>query len=770
GRVDHTEIALRAQQALGNPDQPTELALKLDYQIKHLLIDEFQDTSLGQNQLLERLTAGWSGEDGRTLFLVGDPMQSIYRFREAEVGLFMRTQAHGIGAIPIKNRSLSVNFRSTPAIIDWINHTFPTILGDQVDLVKGAVPFHRSDSFPISQNRASVSPDIKFFPMLGADYNLEAQRVAEWVQELLELHPEQNIAVLARSRSHLAEILPELKRQGIRFQALEIESLARRTVVVDLLALTRAMLHPADRVHWLAVLRAPWCGLDLADLLHLVESGPQWSIPDLLAQEERWRACLSHDGCMRLERFWAVVQPALMARRRMGLRSWIEGIWLALGGADGLSGAMDLDDALSYFELLEKSDQAGMIGDLEGFVLQAGKLYADADPEGDPRVQVMTIHKAKGLEFDAVILPGLGRPPRSASKRVLHWVEWSDRPWEESLLLDAIPRFDSSSSPVYDYLRELDREKSAHEARRLFYVAATRAKRRLLMFGHVKSPNSKGGSAPGDPKPAPNSLLSSMWDQVEPQFRTLQTVAHEEEGEDRGSEETQLATRRVIGRLPTDWQLPPMPEPTPLSIVLDEAPSDPPPPFEWAGESRRLIGIVTHRFFQRIAMEGPASWPSERIRSARALYASHLALMGLPTGKHRSDGPAELAAIEVEHALLRTLEDPTGRWILHSDHREANNEYGVTGRVNGRLRRVVLDRTFIDAKSGERWIIDYKTSVHGSTAMEAFLDQELERYKPQLDGYASLMRVMDPDRPIRLGLYFPMFPGWRSWRAFESEE
>src|SRR5688572_12767944 len=90
GEADFTEIAQGALLALGTPEAPTDLLLSLDYRIKHVLVDEFQDTSISQWKLLEQLTAGWQRGDGRTLFLVGDPMQSIYRFREAEVALFLQ--------------------------------------------------------------------------------------------------------------------------------------------------------------------------------------------------------------------------------------------------------------------------------------------------------------------------------------------------------------------------------------------------------------------------------------------------------------------------------------------------------------------------------------------------------------------------------------------------------------------------------------------------------------------------------------------------------
>ena len=86
GQADFIEIAQGAVRALGDESDPTDLLLSLDYRIRHILVDEFQDTSHSQYELLVRLTSGWEPGDGRTLFVVGDPMQSIYRFREAEVG------------------------------------------------------------------------------------------------------------------------------------------------------------------------------------------------------------------------------------------------------------------------------------------------------------------------------------------------------------------------------------------------------------------------------------------------------------------------------------------------------------------------------------------------------------------------------------------------------------------------------------------------------------------------------------------------------------
>jgi len=126
--------------------------------------------------------------------------------------------------------------------------------------------------------------------------------------------------------------------------------------------------------------------------------------------------------------------------------------------------------------------------------------------------------------------------------------------------------------------------------------------------------------------------------------------------------------------------------------------------------------------------------------------------------------PAELpeACASIEKALQRTLQDERARWILTA-HAEAESEFEITGLVEGKLHQAVIDRTFID-EQGVRWIIDYKTGEHTGGSLENFLENEKDRYQPQLERYARLLAQQD-ERPIRLGLYFPLLQAWREWAA-----
>src|SRR5256885_2520399 len=146
--TDFTEVAQGAVGALGTPENPTHLLLALATQIRHILVDEFQDTSYSQWQLLSCLTAGWEKGDGRTLFLVGDPMQSIYRFREANVALFLRAWDEGIGSVALERLRLTTNFRSQAGLVDWYNTAFPHILAPEADPASGAVPYSAATSHP----------------------------------------------------------------------------------------------------------------------------------------------------------------------------------------------------------------------------------------------------------------------------------------------------------------------------------------------------------------------------------------------------------------------------------------------------------------------------------------------------------------------------------------------------------------------------------------------------------------------------------------------
>jgi len=729
--VDFTEVTRAAIKALGAPEQPSDLLYWLDYRIEHLLVDEFQDTSRAQYDLVEALTEQWSEGDGHTLFVVGDPMQSIYGFREADVSLFLKCwEDERLGAVRLQRVRLTTNFRSTPEIVQWITSTFaPVMAEDKVG--ESAVALR-----PAQAHREASAAAPLLIPLIGDEGEQEARHI---VTILESASRDESAAILVRSRSHIREILPALRRAGIAYEAIEIDVLEQEQHVLDLISLTRALVHVGDRIAWLACLRAPWCGLTLEDLSALAECEPERMVLDLLSDAERI-AALTPDGRGRALSAQKVLSAAVELVGRMPLRDLVEQTWIALGGPAALSEANQHEDAQTFLNLVAEFDQGGVIRDFSLLEERLEMLYAQPSA-GAARVQVMTIHQAKGLEFDTVIIPQLAKGARSSERELLVWDQGP-----EGLTIAAQPR-QGSEDAAYDRITELIKKKEEHEMARLFYVGCTRAINRLYLLGGVKLNKSRTGFN----KASKGTFLHLIWDTALPLFAEefnrrapAQGTLFEAEG--------QQAT--VLRRLPATWRAPAL-----SASVTWQAPyrraaaSARRITYEWVSDTARHAGTVVHEFLKRAA--------SERLDVSEALVRSELLRLGVA----KAEEPK--ATAEVMRALHNTQASERGRWILHP-HAQARSEWAIAGRIRDQLISGAMDRVFRD-EGGRLWIIDFKTSAHEGGRLEAFLDEEQRRYRAQLDNYAALLARMERG-PIWLGLYFPLLDGWREWEFEAARE
>ena len=745
GAIDFTGIAQAAVRALGEPDDPTDLLLALDVRLKHLLVDEFQDTSRSQWELLVRLTAGWAAGDGRTVFLVGDPMQSIYRFREADVALFLRARESGLPDVVLEPVRLATNFRSDAGIVAWVNETFGRVLPAREDADAGAVPYAASSA----HHPARTAPAVRWHPCVGADADgtreAEARAVADLARQALDAAPEASVAILVRFRSHLDRIVPALRRSRVRFRAVDIEPLGARPAIQDLLAITRALAHPADRVAWLALLRAPWCALTVAELHAFLEAAdlfddPRATVWELMADAAHL-ARLGRDARERVGRVRDRLAPFVAGRLRGTLRERVEGAWLALGGGACVQGETDLEDAETFFDQLDQLERAGDIPDAAVLERHLGELYAAPDVDPSARLQVMTIHKAKGLEFDTVIVPGLDRPPHAADKPLFAWKARADG----ALMMAPVRPAGAAREAAYDYLRALDEAAGEHEAGRLLYVAATRAVRELHLLACAGTETRAGVERLT--RPAARSLLAKVWESARGEFEqalVLPARAEPAAPAARGPGELIVLARNALDVAVA------MPTARAAAAASDAAI---PIEFSWAGETARHIGIITHRWLQRIAAEGAQAWDATRVAALATAVEADLARRGIPPVERTDAVERVLAALE------SALADPRGRWVLET-RPGARSEYRLRVDTPAGVKLVVIDRTFVD-RDGRRWIVDYKTSVHEGADRERFLDRELERYRPQLAGYAAAF----PGEAVALGLYFPLMNGWREFVA-----
>ncbi len=739
GEVDFIEIAARAGLALGDDEAPTDLAQALDYRISHLLVDEFQDTSPVQVELLKQLTRGWMPGDGRTLFVVGDPMQSIYRFRKADVGLFLRVRQNGIGYITLENLRLVRNNRSYPAIVDWVNQAFPQIFPVADDPQRGAVRYAPS----LATRAARDDSAVHFHPVIVEDLDhaaeLEAEKLLQIILDTRRDYPQESIAVLVRARTHLTALVAMLRRVAPqeRFQAVEIEGLANRQHVQDLIILASALLHRADRVNWLALLRAPWCGLKLADLHALCADDHASTIWQLMQDEARLER-MSDDGRQRLLHVRRILAEALAQRGRQHVRRWLEAVWLMLGGPRCLESPAQLSDVEAFFALMDKLVAAGTLTP-ENLQAEAASLFAPPDPLAGPGLQMMTIHKSKGLEFDTVIVPGLDRETGNNESALLHWDQVIMADGREHLLVAPMKAraAGNEAATAYDYLRRLEVGRSAHEDERLLYVAATRAVRCLHLLGAAIVDADKDD---GFKAPASGSLLGLLWGNT---ARTVFQARLAAEGVSAplvaaGNDASFVPDLLRLSRpvLADVFQI----NEISLPDAGNQAVAD-------EGESRleAAVGTLVHRALELIARDDLPNWTAERVTALRPAYQRWLVQQGLPAKAAAGGAQTVLAA------LTRTLGSETGRWIL-SQRDEAAAEAAWSRRGEFGSVNQIIDRIFV--ADGARWIVDYKTVQLADNASDHFLAQRAETYRPQLERYAQLFE--DSSLPLRLAVFYPL--------------
>ena len=746
GRVDHTYIAGAARAALAEGGLPTDLALSTGLSLRHILVDEFQDTSVSQLELLEALTVGWEPGDGRTLFVVGDPMQSIYQFREAEVGCFLRARELGIGGVRLTPLRLLRNFRSVPALIDWTNETFERLFPQADDLRASAVAFTPSLAGRVTEPAGDGHP-VGLRLLCTEDRGDETEAIVARVADLKGRDPQASIAILVAARSHAQAIVAALGDSGIDVIGVDLVPLAEVPVVRDLVALTRALCHVGERTAWLAVLRAPWCGVSLATLTRLSARADPRLICEALREPGRLEECPAEERA-RLERVTRVLEEGLSQREQLPLAEWLEGVWIALGAPDAYP-MEELRHARAFFDALSERTASGEWSGIGTLSSVLANLYAQPRARTAAPVQVMTIHGAKGLEFDHVLVPCLDRERNRGREPLLRWLDLPRTADERSdLIMAPAPVIgDEAPGEVTAFLKRLTALRAVNEQVRLLYVAATRARRSLHLYA-APPPRPDGLVVPRQ-----RTLLASFWPALAGAFQDAPQEASVAAPSDNQLELFAGSQPRApLRRLTPDWtppQLPPAAQLTRLPLVqrpLEKL------EFSWAGETRRHIGTVVHAALQAFA--AAAELPArESLESRAALYREQLRRHGVP------EGDLERAAADVAEALTRTVEDERGRWILSREHGQAGSELALTGMADGRLANVVIDRSFVDA-DGTRWVIDFKTSPHEGGRLEDFIRRELERYRGQLEKYAALARGLGPE-PVRCALYFPLLGVFR---------
>jgi ATP-dependent helicase/nuclease subunit A len=652
------------------------------------------------------------------------------------------------------------NNRSDPAVVGWVNQSFKHIFPLTDNTHQGAVcfkaalatrsavatagvqvhPFFKGHAHTPSADDTSDSSDgvdaTDATETFDSDTRREALHIIHLIRQAQQQQPDGTIGVLVRARTHLHALVAELAQQQLRFQAVDIEALAERQVIADLISLTRALLHRADRVHWLAILRAPWCGLTWADL-HALAAHDTHSTLWSLMQQDAVVTRLSPDGQQRLRHLRGVLQEAYAHQIQQRPRRWIEGIWQCLGGPLCLTQPADLLDARAYFDALDRITQHGQL-QLDRLDDEVSRLYAAPDPLGDPKLQLMTIHKSKGLEFDTVIVPGLHRKAPNDDKPLLLWDEVLCNDGQERLVVASdAPRdlADTPSALKYKLLKSFEQARGLHESQRLLYVAVTRAKRQLHLLGQVAL-NDEGLPKP----PTASSLLHLLWPVASHAFdaacTTLPTASDAPASSDAPADNTLAAYAHQLVRLAQPHTPAPLASLEPPCSATAQAPSGAPPapkPTLAHDPIAADTGTLIHKYLELIAHDGLAAWSDTRLQACMPAMQRWLTQQGHTTAH------AQAAAAEVLRQLLTTIHSKDGQWVL-SPHPHARSEWAQATPTEQGSALHIIDRTFVC--DGTRWIIDYKTTTDAHS--------NPQHWTEQLERYASLFGT---NTPIKMAIF-----------------
>jgi ATP-dependent helicase/nuclease subunit A len=821
GTVDFIEVAQIARKVLRGEDNfPSDAAQAVADDIRHLLVDEFQDTSRRQHEFITALIEAWSDPAGRTIFVVGDPMQSIYFFRDAEAELFHRVKGQGFEltggeCFPLHPVALSANFRTEPALVGALNGAFEQIFampdGSGIAFAK-AEPARAAAGGPakrldlhltfIPQPRGGNSDDAhallireEIAARREAAHDSQTAEIVELIRSHLDrvdaaraAGEKYRIAVLGRARTALAPIAAALRETGIPFRAVELENLNDRPEILDAVALTRALFNAQDRVAWLGVLRAPWCGLTLADL-HTIAGTDEGSsslapIPQLLRERIHLLSTPSRKAAEHVLSAFASVAQIRANLPTASTGTLIQQLWCTLGG-DGCVDSAARANLDLFWRLLDRLP--GGEQDLVGPALDAAldELCALPDPatSSECGVQLMTIHKSKGLEFEVVIVPDLQAAAGRGSVELLAWLERGlAEPSEDGELTEFLiaPVQFKGADPgaAKRWVTRMRNEREKQEMRRILYVAATRAREELHLFAlPAYKTKADGSRALADPF---NCLLATAWPALAEEIRkrfedwnsSAQPVEFVVQALAAAADDNLLVMPSplkptFLRRLPSEFGSaavtsagPPAPA---IVVGLGEPESY---QRHEGGLSSRALGNAVHKLLEQLArLRSTMDWDSTRaeLEKFRPRIVAAIRASGI-FATH-----SETLASQAFEIAYQATNDPIGQWIL-SPHADAANESGWAGVLSGNLHQVRVDRLFRAGREplapgdDALWIIDYKTAHPDMKDPSSALAALRATFAPQLGMYASLLRNVQPaGDPIRAGLYYPRISAFDWW-------
>ncbi|MCP4536752.1 MAG: UvrD-helicase domain-containing protein [Chloroflexi bacterium] len=497
--LDFDDMEAGALEMLDDPD----VRATWQANVQAVLVDEFQDTNERQRQIVYALT-GFPPRDTTpaSLFVVGDAKQSIYRFRGADVTVFRRVQddmtSAGGRVIP-----LDLTFRAHEALIKTTNQLLAPIMGEVERPGRPyAVPFAPLTAFRSDPRPGIAAPFVELLLGLGTSASAGRQAAADGLAtRLRELRARENVewkdvALLFRASTAFGVYEDALERAGIPFVTVSGRGFYERYEVRNLLNALVAIADPTDDLALVGFLRSPSVGLTDAALYLLRFPPPAvvprektykpcsiWailnhiSLPDIVPPDDLARAVQGRDLVRELHEMAGRVPVAALLKQLLDQTHYRAALQTADGGARAQRNVDKLLADAHTSGLVSAREFVEYVHTLRG----AGARESEAPTEAGSAVQLMTVHKSKGLEFPVIVIADAAHAGRGRAANL-----WLDEQLGVTLNLRN-RRDDDKRRPAAHQLASLrDIERAEAENHRLLYVAATRAREKLLVSAHTK--------------------------------------------------------------------------------------------------------------------------------------------------------------------------------------------------------------------------------------------------------------------------------------------
>ena len=727
GQLDFDDLIDRARRLLTDPALAAWVLYRLDGGIDHILVDEAQDTSPDQWQLIESLASELTAGQGastrdRTLFVVGDKKQSIYSFQGADVAAFDRMQGHFAaqlsGGNALVTQSLDHSFRSSPAILAVVDRTFPGDLQAALGGTSTHIAFHenlpgRVDVWPVLEKTEAEDPGPWFQPLdtprpEDPDVAL-ARQIATWIRDRVEggeqipqaktgprpMHYG-DVLILVQRRSPLFhQIIRACKSLGLPIAGADRLKLGGELAVKDLAALLAFLDTPEDDLSLAALLRSPLCGWSEDDLFALAHPRTGYL----------WQALRAHPGHQETRAFLDDMRSQADYLRPFDL------LTRALIRHDGRRKLLDrlgpeaedgIDELLGQALTYEASEVPSLTGFLVWMQTDEVEVKRQLDGEGH-RIRVMTVHGAKGLEAEVVILPDTADRKQNDREEVYR-LNGRQAVWK-------VPAAESPAVIAAERTARAERDRA--ERLRLLYVAMTRARCWLVVAG------------------AGTVKQEDCWHNLI-----------------RAGVESAIATdagggirRHAFG----DWPLPARAEQPPNAATILPAWLSQPAP--QAGAGPRVLSPSDLGGAKALPGDG-----TETEDAKRRGTLLHLLLERLP-GLPRTDWPLHARALTDDPTLLAeaqaVLDNPALAPLVGP---ETLAEVTVTGDWNGQRLLGTVDRLVV--APDRVLIVDYKSNalIPGSP------EEVPEGLLRQLGAYAHLLAQAYPGRRVETAILWTRAP------------